>query len=82
MFPYISSTGNGNIIVDVGFERDDEMNDERVDLIIDMYRKKYDWSKHVWVIRKLNNHMRTVLRMMVQRKKRLEKEVTVEWKKK
>ena len=48
MFPYISSTGNGNIIVDVGFERDDEMNDERVDLIIDMYRKKYDWSKHVW----------------------------------
>ncbi|KAG2251000.1 hypothetical protein Bca52824_081136 [Brassica carinata] len=48
VFPYISSTGNGNIIVDVGFERDDEMNDERVDLIIDMYRKKYDWSKHVW----------------------------------
>ncbi|CAF1756886.1 unnamed protein product, partial [Brassica napus] len=47
-FPYISSTGNGNIIVDAGFERDDEMNDERVDLIIDMYRKKYDWSKHVW----------------------------------
>ncbi|CAN6829273.1 unnamed protein product [Brassica oleracea] len=36
------------------------MNDERVDLIIDMYRKK----------------------MMVQRKKRLEKQVTVEWKKK
>ncbi|CDY63942.1 BnaC09g53080D [Brassica napus] len=24
------------------------MNDERVDLIIDMYIKKYDWSKHVW----------------------------------
>ncbi|CAN6863242.1 unnamed protein product [Brassica oleracea] len=45
-FPYISSTGNGNIIVDAGFERDDEMNDERVDMIIDMYRKKYDWSKH------------------------------------
>ncbi|CAF1748422.1 unnamed protein product [Brassica napus] len=36
------------------------MNDERVDLIIDMYIKK----------------------MIVQRKKRLEKEVTVEWKKK
>ncbi|KAF3494494.1 hypothetical protein DY000_02055908 [Brassica cretica] len=48
VFPYISSTGNGDIIVDAGFERDDEMNDERVDLIIDMYRKKYDWSKHVW----------------------------------
>ncbi|CAN7084084.1 unnamed protein product [Brassica oleracea var. botrytis] len=46
--PYISSTGNGNIIVDDGFERDNEMNDERVDLIIDMYRKKYEWSKHVW----------------------------------
>ncbi|KAL0742453.1 hypothetical protein Bca4012_083966 [Brassica carinata] len=24
------------------------MKDERVDLIIDMYTKKYDWSKHVW----------------------------------
>ncbi|KAL0645720.1 hypothetical protein Bca4012_044011 [Brassica carinata] len=48
VFPYISSTGNGNIIVDAGFEQDDEMNDERVDLIIDMYIKKYDWSKHVW----------------------------------
>ncbi|KAG2251227.1 hypothetical protein Bca52824_081363 [Brassica carinata] len=46
--PYISSTENGNIIVDAGFERDNEMNDERVDLIIDMYRKKYEWSKHVW----------------------------------
>ncbi|KAG2308769.1 hypothetical protein Bca52824_028517 [Brassica carinata] len=42
VFPYISSTENGNIIVDVGFERDHEMNDERVDLIIDMYVKKYD----------------------------------------
>ncbi|XP_048634057.1 uncharacterized protein LOC125608147 [Brassica napus] len=40
--------GNSNIIVDAGFERDDEMNDERVDLIINMYKKKYDWSKHVW----------------------------------
>ncbi|KAG2247214.1 hypothetical protein Bca52824_086842 [Brassica carinata] len=48
VFPYISSTGNGNIIVDAGFERDDEMNNERVDLINDMNRKKYDWSKHVW----------------------------------
>ncbi|CDY22865.1 BnaA01g35540D [Brassica napus] len=24
------------------------MKDERVDLIIDMQRNKYDWSKHVW----------------------------------
>ncbi|XP_018465298.2 uncharacterized protein LOC108836669 [Raphanus sativus] len=48
VFPYISSTGNCNIIVDAGFERQDEMKDERVDLIIDMYRQKYDWSKHVW----------------------------------
>ncbi|KAF3499424.1 hypothetical protein F2Q69_00043500 [Brassica cretica] len=48
VFPYISSTGNGNIIIDAGFEQNDEMNDERVDLIIDMYKKKYDWSKHVW----------------------------------
>ncbi|KAF8102770.1 hypothetical protein N665_0195s0007 [Sinapis alba] len=48
VFPYISSTGNCDVIVDASFERAVEMKDERVDLIIDMYRKKHDWSKHVW----------------------------------
>ncbi|KAF8106655.1 hypothetical protein N665_0136s0027 [Sinapis alba] len=36
VFPYISSTGNCDIIVDASFERAVEMKDERVDLIIDI----------------------------------------------
>ncbi|KAF8113332.1 hypothetical protein N665_0051s0026 [Sinapis alba] len=36
VFPYISSTGNYDIIVDAWFERAVEMKDERVDLIINM----------------------------------------------
>ncbi|KAF2569214.1 hypothetical protein F2Q68_00024922 [Brassica cretica] len=30
------------------FDRPSEMRDERVNLMIEMHRKKYDWSKHVW----------------------------------
>lgn len=48
MFPYVSSTKSWNITVEVGFERAGEMKDERVDMIIDMYRKKYEWSKQFW----------------------------------
>ncbi|KAF8106040.1 hypothetical protein N665_0148s0027 [Sinapis alba] len=48
VFPYIYSIGNCDIIVDSSFERDVEMKDERVYLIIDMYQKKHDWSNHVW----------------------------------
>lgn len=48
MFPYISSSGNGSVVLDPEFQRASEMKDERVDLIIEMIQKKYDWSKHVW----------------------------------
>ncbi|CDY34122.1 BnaC01g28620D [Brassica napus] len=45
VFPYISSTGNGNIIVDAGFERDDEMNDERETVQPYAYNSEEDGSK-------------------------------------
>ncbi|CAF2153173.1 unnamed protein product, partial [Brassica napus] len=49
VFPSISTSGNfKDVITDAEFVRACEMKDERVDLIIDMQRNKYDWSKHVW----------------------------------
>ncbi|KAG2313749.1 hypothetical protein Bca52824_025306 [Brassica carinata] len=51
------------------------MQDERVDLMMDMIHKMYDWSKHEWVSWKLLNQCWKVLRMMVLIKRRLEKQV-------
>ncbi|CAN6904017.1 unnamed protein product [Brassica oleracea] len=45
VFPYISSTRNGNIIVDAGFERDDEMNDEKKTVQPYTYISEEDGSK-------------------------------------
>ncbi|XP_056844830.1 uncharacterized protein LOC108807759 [Raphanus sativus] len=42
VFPYISSSGNGSVVLDSEFQRASEMKDERVDLIIEMIQKKYD----------------------------------------
>ena len=54
MFPCISTSGNfKDVITDAEFARPSEMKDERVDLIIDMQRNKYDWSKHVWVYKEI-----------------------------
>ncbi|CAN6824103.1 unnamed protein product [Brassica oleracea] len=53
VFPSISTSGNfKDVIIDAEFARPCEMKDERVDLIIDMQRNKYDWSKHVWAYKK------------------------------
>ncbi|KAG2304897.1 hypothetical protein Bca52824_033548 [Brassica carinata] len=48
VFAYLSSTGNYDIILAEDFKRASEMQDERVDLMMDMIRRKYDWSKHEW----------------------------------
>ncbi|KAF2613688.1 hypothetical protein F2Q70_00012249 [Brassica cretica] len=49
VFPCISTSGNfKDVITDAEFARPSEKKDERVDLISDMQRNKYDWSKHVW----------------------------------
>uniref|UniRef100_A0A0D3E6R0 DUF1985 domain-containing protein n=1 Tax=Brassica oleracea var. oleracea TaxID=109376 RepID=A0A0D3E6R0_BRAOL len=54
VFPCISTSGNfKDVITDAQFTRPSEMKDERVDLIIDMQRNKYDWSKHVWVYKEI-----------------------------
>ncbi|CAN6972765.1 unnamed protein product [Brassica rapa subsp. trilocularis] len=82
VFTYISSNGNFDVVFSDEFDRPSEMRDARVDLMIEMHRKKYDWSKHVWVIKKLYNHLSTVLRNMVHLKKKLEKQVRMKWKKK
>ncbi|CAH8351671.1 unnamed protein product, partial [Eruca vesicaria subsp. sativa] len=49
LFPSIASNGTfSDVIVQAEFAQAGEMNDERVDLIIDMNPNNYDWSKHVW----------------------------------
>ncbi|KAL0741719.1 hypothetical protein Bca4012_083232 [Brassica carinata] len=48
VFAFLSSTGNYDIGLHEDFKRDSEMQDERVDLMMDMIRKMYDWSKHEW----------------------------------
>ncbi|CAH8387657.1 unnamed protein product [Eruca vesicaria subsp. sativa] len=48
VFPYISCTGNNDVIAEVKFIRDDEKKDERVNKIMAMLDTKADWSKVVW----------------------------------
>ncbi|XP_018448633.2 uncharacterized protein LOC108820155 [Raphanus sativus] len=48
VFPYLSSTGSYNVVLGEEFKRASEMKDERVDLVMEMIEKKYDWSKHEW----------------------------------
>ena len=47
MFPFISDTGNNDVVASVRFKRDDEKKDERVDKIISLINAKFDWSKFV-----------------------------------
>ncbi|KAF8080566.1 hypothetical protein N665_0934s0007, partial [Sinapis alba] len=49
MYPYISWTGNGDILDDIRFARTDAR-DCRVDCLNVLIRKGYDWSKHVWEV--------------------------------
>lgn len=50
MFPFISDTGNNDVVASVRFKRDDEKKDERVDKIISLINAKFDWSKFVWQV--------------------------------
>ncbi|CAN6817464.1 unnamed protein product, partial [Brassica oleracea] len=47
VFPFISDTGNNDVVASVTFRRDDEKKDERVDKIISLINAKFDWSKFV-----------------------------------
>ncbi|KAL0688839.1 hypothetical protein Bca4012_088516 [Brassica carinata] len=50
VFPFISDTGNNDVIAGVKFKRDDEKKDERVDKILSLVNAKFDWSKFIWQV--------------------------------
>ncbi|KAL0747514.1 hypothetical protein Bca101_029516 [Brassica carinata] len=50
LFSVISVTGNGDVFLDVDYIRKGEMEDERVDLILERIRNKYDWSSTDWSV--------------------------------
>ncbi|KAG5384387.1 hypothetical protein IGI04_035857, partial [Brassica rapa subsp. trilocularis] len=45
VFTYISSNGNFDVVFSDEFNRPSEMRDSRVDLMIEMHRKKYNWTE-------------------------------------
>ncbi|KAG2255772.1 hypothetical protein Bca52824_075066 [Brassica carinata] len=47
---YIFLTGNGNVFLDVDYIRKGEMEDQRVDLLLERIRNKYDWSSTDWQV--------------------------------
>ncbi|CAN7006912.1 unnamed protein product, partial [Brassica rapa subsp. trilocularis] len=49
-FSVISVTGNGDVFLDVQYTREGEMEDERVDLVLERIRNKYDWSSTDWPV--------------------------------
>ncbi|KAL0745482.1 hypothetical protein Bca101_102023 [Brassica carinata] len=51
LFPFISATGNNDVILDDQFLREDEKTDERVDRIVAMINQ--DWSQFVWEVHAL-----------------------------
>ncbi|ESQ50110.1 hypothetical protein EUTSA_v10002248mg, partial [Eutrema salsugineum] len=50
IYPFISCTGDFDIIDSAEYVRDDEMTDGRVYYLKDMIGQGKDWSKHVWEI--------------------------------
>ncbi|KAF8097986.1 hypothetical protein N665_0277s0006 [Sinapis alba] len=50
LFSVISATGNGDVILDVDYTRKDEMEDERVNFLLDRLKNKFDWSNTEWPV--------------------------------
>ncbi|KAL0658167.1 hypothetical protein Bca4012_078752 [Brassica carinata] len=50
LFSVISVTGNGDVFLDADYTRKGEMEDERVDLLLERIRNKYDWSSTDWPV--------------------------------
>ena len=44
MFSVISVSGNSDVLRDADYTRNDEIEDERVDLLLDRIKYKFDWS--------------------------------------
>ncbi|KAG2293507.1 hypothetical protein Bca52824_040176 [Brassica carinata] len=53
LFPFISATGNNDVIVSTEFYREDEKKDERVGLIVTLLNAKQDWTEFVWEVEAL-----------------------------
>ncbi|XP_048623782.1 uncharacterized protein LOC106402189 [Brassica napus] len=43
-------TGNGDVFLDADYTRKGEIEDERVDLVLERIRNKYDWSSTDWPV--------------------------------
>ncbi|XP_022568534.2 uncharacterized protein LOC106363003 [Brassica napus] len=50
LFSVILVTGNGDVFLDADYTRKGEMEDERVDLLLERIRNKYDWSSTDWPV--------------------------------
>ncbi|KAF2547694.1 hypothetical protein F2Q70_00021745, partial [Brassica cretica] len=50
LFSVISVTGNGDMFLHVDYTRKGEMEDERVDLLLDRIRQNFDWSTTEWPV--------------------------------
>ncbi|KAG2328820.1 hypothetical protein Bca52824_011548, partial [Brassica carinata] len=50
LFSVISVTGIGDMFLHTDYTRKGEMEDERVNLILDRIRDKFDWSNTEWLV--------------------------------
>ncbi|XP_013668972.1 uncharacterized protein LOC106373333 [Brassica napus] len=50
LFSVISVTGNGDVFLHADYTRKDEMEDERVDFLLNMIKNKFDWSNTKWPV--------------------------------
>ncbi|KAG2270372.1 hypothetical protein Bca52824_064927 [Brassica carinata] len=53
LFPFISATGNNDVVVSTEFYREDEKKDERVGRIVTLLNAKQDWTEFVWEVEAL-----------------------------
>ncbi|ESQ30562.1 hypothetical protein EUTSA_v10012268mg, partial [Eutrema salsugineum] len=54
LFPYISATGNCDVVDSSDFLRLDEMNDGRVDVMKSLISQETDWSVQIWEVEDAN----------------------------
>ncbi|XP_013594646.1 PREDICTED: uncharacterized protein LOC106302743 [Brassica oleracea var. oleracea] len=48
IYPYISWTGNYDVVKAQAFRRDDDVEDDRINVLMEMIKKGHDFSEHVW----------------------------------
>uniref|UniRef100_A0A0D3BZM8 DUF1985 domain-containing protein n=1 Tax=Brassica oleracea var. oleracea TaxID=109376 RepID=A0A0D3BZM8_BRAOL len=48
IYPYISWTGNYDVVKAQSFHRDDDVEDDRIKVLMEMIKKGHDFSEHVW----------------------------------